>query len=82
MRPFFPSILPPEPIQKAPTVREVGRASHMLIAEYGMAAHTLIYSAMLEEGETLTHRRCEEKAVVIFEARKETPRRNPNGGKS
>lgn len=73
MKPFFPSTLPPEPIQKPPTVREVGRASRMLIAEYGMAAHVLIYSAMLEEGEELTHRRCQEKAEVIFEARKETP---------
>lgn len=72
MRPFFPSILPPEPIQKTPTVREVGRASHALIVEYGMAAHKMIYSAMLEEGEELTHRRCQEKAEVIFEARKET----------
>lgn len=73
MRPFFPSILPPEPIQKPPTVREVGRASHALIAEYGMAAHKMIYSAMLEDGEELTHRSSDTKAEIIFEARKDTP---------
>lgn len=71
MKPFFPSILPPEPIRKAPTVRELGRAPQLLIAEYGLGAHKIIYSAMLADGEELFVR--QEKNEFVFEARKETP---------
>lgn len=70
MRPFFPSILPPEPIQKPPTVREVGRAPRPLELRE-LDGLTILYSAMLEDGEELFVR--QDGEFFIFEARKDTP---------
>lgn len=69
MRPFSPSILPPEPIQKPP-VREVGRAPRPLELRE-LDGLTILYSAMLEDGEDLFVR--QDGDEFIFEARKDTP---------
>lgn len=70
MKPFFPSILPPEPIRKPPTVREVGRASRPLELRE-LDGMTILYSAMLADGEELFVR--QDKDEFVFEARKEAP---------
>jgi hypothetical protein len=68
MKPFFPSILPPEPIRKPPTVREVGRvACPINFADFNSL--TILYSATLEEGEELFVR--QDKGEFAFEAKKE-----------
>ena len=68
MKPFFPSILPPEPIRKPPTVREVGRAPRPLELRE-LDGLTILYSATLEEGEDLFVR--QDGDEFVFEAKKE-----------
>lgn len=70
MKPFFPSILPPEPVRKTPIVREVGRAPRPLELRE-LDGMTILYSAILEEGEELFVR--QDKDEFVFEARKEAP---------
>lgn len=68
MRPFFPSILPPEPVRKPPTVREVGRVPIPLELRE-LDGLTILYSAILEEGEELFVRQAGDE--FVFEAKKE-----------
>lgn len=70
MRPFFPSILPPEPIRKPSTVREVGRVPRPLELRE-LDGLTILYTAMMEDGEELFVR--QDKGEFVFEARKEAP---------
>lgn len=70
MKPFFPSILPPEPIRKPSTVREVGRVPRPLELRE-LDGLTILYTAMLEDGEDLFVR--QDGDEFIFEARKDTP---------
>lgn len=68
MKPFFPSILPPEPIPKPPTVREMGRVPRPLELRE-LDGLTILYSAMLADGEELFVR--QDKEEFVFEAKKE-----------